>query len=119
MLLLTNNPTGLFAPNHIHYPFLARACFRAELVFGGIGPGSTADELWWVHRKMQITKLVVHYTLLSRLHEECRLGSGDDDENDLKLVLDSRKTVVLANDLKLGTVERYPHVGRLMNSANL
>lgn len=37
---------GLFSKNHIHYPAVAHACFRAELVFGGISPASTAYELW-------------------------------------------------------------------------
>lgn len=36
---------GLFSRNHIHYPAVAHACFRAELVFGGISPASTAYEV--------------------------------------------------------------------------
>jgi 4-coumarate--CoA ligase len=35
---------GLFSRNHIHYPAVAHACFRAELVFGGISPASTPYE---------------------------------------------------------------------------
>ncbi|KNG49051.1 4-coumarate-CoA ligase [Stemphylium lycopersici] len=36
---------GLFSRNHIQYPMVAHACFRAGLVFGGISPASTAFEL--------------------------------------------------------------------------
>ncbi|OAP64118.1 hypothetical protein AYL99_00090 [Fonsecaea erecta] len=100
---------GLFSRNHIHYSMLAHACFRAELVFGGISPASTPYELWHVLRKMQITSIVCHQTLLPVLREAIKLGIGPDNEK-LRLVLDPRKIVVLADNSSLDSVEGYPTV---------
>lgn len=60
---------GLFSWNHIHYPMMAHACFRAELVFGGISPASTPYELEVVMKKMRITSLVIHESLLPVLQK--------------------------------------------------
>jgi 4-coumarate--CoA ligase len=60
---------GLFSWNHIQYPMLAHACFRAELVFGGISPASTPYELSIVMKKMRITSIVIHESLLPVLKE--------------------------------------------------
>ncbi|OQU99291.1 hypothetical protein CLAIMM_04944 isoform 1 [Cladophialophora immunda] len=100
---------GLFSRNHIHYSMLAHACFRAELVFGGISPASTPYELWHVLRKMQITSIVCHETLLPVLREALKLGVGPDNEK-LRLVLDQRKIVVLADDDSLDCVGGCPTV---------
>lgn len=106
---------GLFSRNHIHYPMLAHACFRAEVVFGGISPASTAYELWWLLRKMQITSIIAHETLLPILKEALKLGSGENDKNSpLRLVLDLRKVVVLSDNSSLETVERFPTVESLV-----
>lgn len=98
---------GLFSRNHIHYPMVVQACWRSELVFGGISPASTPYELWWVLRKMQITSIMIHETLLPVLKEALKLGRGDKDELPLKLVLDSRKVIVLSEDISLDNVSGY------------
>jgi 4-coumarate--CoA ligase len=95
---------GLFSRNHLHYPAVAHACFRSELVFGGISPASTPYELWWVLRKMQITSIMCHETLLPVLQEAFKLGSGNSDNLPLKLVLDRRKVIVLSDDPTLNIV---------------
>ncbi|KAF2420734.1 4-coumarate-CoA ligase [Tothia fuscella] len=93
---------GLFSRNNVHYPMLVHACFRAELVFGGISPESTPFELWHVLRKMQITSLVCHETLLPVVVEALKLGRGP--EGELQLVLDLEKIIILSEDLSLNTV---------------
>jgi 4-coumarate--CoA ligase len=95
---------GLFSRNHLHYPAVAHACFRSELVFGGISPASTPYELWWVLRKMQITSIMCHETLLPVLQEALKLGSGQSDGLPLKLVLDHKKIVVLSDNPMLNEV---------------
>jgi 4-coumarate--CoA ligase len=105
---------GLFSRNHIHYPMVAHACFRAELVFGGISPASTPYELWWVLRKMQITSIMCHETLLPVLHAALELGAGDDDELPLKLVLDQKKIVVLSEDARRDHVDGYRTIESLV-----
>lgn len=110
----TGEILGLFSHNHIDYPLLAHACFRAELVFGGISPSSTPFELWWVLRKMQITSLVVHESLLPILGEAVKSGVGGDDGTRLKLVLDLKKVVVLSDASKLDVVKGYPTVESLI-----
>lgn len=94
---------------------LAHACFRAELVFGGISPASTPYELWWVLRKMQITSIVAHELLLPVLREALKLGSGEDDKSSsLRLVLDPKKIVVLSDDPRLVAVDGFPTVESLV-----
>lgn len=95
---------GLFSRNHVHYPSVVHACWRAELVFGGISPASTPYELWWVLRKMQITSIMVHETLLPVLSEAFKLGTGEGDDLPLKLVLDPKKIIVLSENRSLDTV---------------
>ena len=63
---------------------------------------------------MQITSLVVHHTLIPRLHEAMKLGAGGDDANGLKLILDMKKVVVLADDSSLNTVQGFPTVENLV-----
>ena len=63
---------------------------------------------------MQITSLVVHHTLLPRLHEAVKLGPGGHDGNELKLVLDLKKVVVLADDSALQEVQSYATVESLV-----
>ncbi|KAK5100733.1 hypothetical protein LTR24_000879 [Lithohypha guttulata] len=104
---------GLFSRNHIHYPMLAHACFRAELVFGGISPGSTPYELWHVMRKMQITSIVCQEALLPVLLQALRLGAGAGDGS-LRLVLDPKKIIVLSGDPSLETVQGFPTVESLV-----
>ncbi|KAJ9650239.1 hypothetical protein H2198_010451 [Neophaeococcomyces mojaviensis] len=103
---------GLFSRNHIHYPMLAHACFRAELAFGGISPGSTPFELWHVLRKMQITSLVCHEALLPVVREAIKLGKGPADQ--LQLVLDTNKIIVLSDDASLEKVQGYQTVEALV-----
>lgn len=105
---------GVFSRNHIHYPMVAHAWFRSELAFGGISPASTAYELWWVLRKMQITSLVCHETLLPVLKEAVKLGKGEGDILPLKLVLDLKKVVVLSDDARLDTVSGYMTIESLV-----
>ncbi|KAH7402092.1 4-coumarate-CoA ligase-like protein [Phaeosphaeria sp. MPI-PUGE-AT-0046c] len=105
---------GLFSRNHIHYPAIAHACFRSELVFGGISPASTPYELWWVLRKMQITSIMCHETLLPVLQEAFKLGSGESDELPLKLVLDPRKVLVLSDNAALDTVAGHRTIESLV-----
>jgi len=106
---------GLFSRNHIHYPALAHACFRSELVFGGISPASTPFELWWVLRKMQITSIVCHETLLPILIEALKLGSGEGDKSSsLRLILDTKKVIVLSDNPRLDTVDGCPTVESLV-----
>lgn len=88
---------GLFSRNHLHYPAVAHACFRSEVVFGGISPASTPYELWWVLRKMQATSIMCHETLLPVLEETFKLRSGQGDKLSLKLVLDPKKIIVLSD----------------------
>jgi 4-coumarate--CoA ligase len=108
----TGEILGLFSRNHIHYPMLAHACFRAELVFGGISPGSTPFELWHVLRKMQITSLVCHETLLPIVQEAFKLGRGSTGE--LQLVLDPGKIIVLSENPSLDQVLAHRTVESLV-----
>lgn len=106
---------GFFSRNHIHYPGAAHACFRAELVFGGISPASTPYELWWVLRKMQITSFLCHESLLPVLREAVKLGSGEGDKGShLRLVLDLKKIIVLSDNPALDTVEGHPTLESLV-----
>jgi len=105
---------GLFSRNHLHYPAVAHACFRSELVFGGISPASTPYELWWVLRKMQITSIMCHETLLPVLQEAFKLGSGEGDKLPLKLVLDPKKVIVLSDDPKLDTASGHRTIESLV-----
>ncbi|KAF1996050.1 4-coumarate-CoA ligase-like protein [Amniculicola lignicola CBS 123094] len=106
---------GLFSRNHIHYPMVAHACFRSELVFGGISPASTPYELWWVLRKMQITSIMVHESLLPVLREALKLGTGEDDKaTPLRLILDLKKIIVLADDPNLDSVSGRPTIESLV-----
>lgn len=105
---------GLFSRNHIHYPTIVHACWRSELVFGGISPASTPYELWWVLRKMQITSIMIHESLLPVLNEAVKLGSGEKDDLPLKLVLDMRKVIVLSEDAGLDTVSGHRTVESLV-----
>lgn len=105
---------GLFSRNHIHYPSIAHACFRSELVFGGISPASTSYELWWVLRKMQITSIMCHETLLPVLQEACKLGSGANDELHLKLVLNPKKVMILSDNPAVDTVCGYRTIESLV-----
>jgi 4-coumarate--CoA ligase len=105
---------GLFSRNHVHYPMVVHACWRAEVVFGGISPASTPYELWWVLRKMQITSIMVHETLLPVLKEAVKLGRGEGDELPLKLVLDQGKVVVLSEDPSLDSVDGFRTIESLV-----
>jgi 4-coumarate--CoA ligase len=109
---------GFFSPNHIHYPMLAHACFRAELAFGGISPGSTPYELWWVLRKMQITSLMLHESLLPKLNEALKLGTGEGDDlsrtKGLNMILDPSKIIVLCDDPSLDWCSGYRTVESLV-----
>ncbi|KAF9692434.1 hypothetical protein EKO04_009626 [Ascochyta lentis] len=87
---------------------------RAEVVFGGVSPESTPFELWWVMRKMQITSMMVHESLLSVLGEAVKLGRGEGDEMALKFVLAEEKVVVLSDDAKLDFVRGYRTVESLI-----
>ena len=108
---------GMFSRNTIHYPMLAHACFRSELVFGGISPGSTAFELWSILRKMQITSIFVNENLLPVLAEALKLGSGPEDGS-LRLILDPRKIIVLSEDRTLDSVQGYPTVESLVRAGS-
>lgn len=105
---------GLFSRNHLHYPTVAHACFRAELVFGGISPASTPYELWWVLRKMQITSMMCHETLLPVLKEAMKLGTGEGDDLPLKMMLDLTKVIVLSDDPKLDSVAGHRTIESLV-----
>ncbi|KAL5117185.1 hypothetical protein ACEQ8H_004873 [Pleosporales sp. CAS-2024a] len=106
---------GLFSHNHLHYPAVAHACFRSELVFGAISPASTPYELWWVLRKMQITSIMCHESLLSVLKEAFKLGSGEGDNLPLKLILSPRKIIVLSDDPRLDTVAGHRTIESLVH----
>jgi 4-coumarate--CoA ligase len=112
----TGEILGLFSRNNIHYPMLAHACFRAELVFGGISPGSTPFELWHVLRKMQITSLVCHEALLPVVEEASKLGKGPSGE--LQLVLDPGKIVVLSDNPSLDKVRTHRTVESLVREGS-
>jgi 4-coumarate--CoA ligase len=88
---------GLFSWNHIQYPVLAHACFRAELVFGGISPASTPYELAIVMKKMRITSIVVHESLLPILREA-----------------NVNVKVIVLSDSSADTVEGHPTVESLV-----
>jgi 4-coumarate--CoA ligase len=109
---------ALFSRNHIHYPMVAHACFRSELVFGGLSPASTPYELWWVLRKMQITSIMCHETLLPVLKEAINLGSGDGDDLPLKLKLDARKIIVLSDNTELDRVSGYRTIESLVREGS-
>ena len=108
---------GMFSRNTIHYPMLAHACFRSELVFGGISPGSTAFELWSILRKMQITSIFVNENLLPVLAEALKLGPGPEDGS-LRLILDPRKIIVLSENRTLDSVQGYPTVESLVRAGS-
>jgi 4-coumarate--CoA ligase len=108
----TGEILGLFSRNHIHYPMIAHACFRAELVFGGISPESTPYELWHVLRKMQITSLVCHETLLPVVREVLKLGTGENE--DLQLVLNPNKIIVLSDTPSFDQVQGHRTVESLV-----
>lgn len=106
---------GLFSRNHLHYPMVAHACFRAEVVFGGISPSSTPYELWWMLRKMQITSIMCHESLLPVLRGAMKLGdSGNDKASPLGLVLDPRKIIVLCNNPGLDAVSGHRTIESLV-----
>lgn len=106
---------GLFSRNHIHYPMVAHACFRSELVFGGISPASTPYELWWVLRKMQITSIMCHESLLPVLGEALKLGSGENDRvSPLRLVLDPSKIMVLSDNPSLDAISGHRTIESLV-----
>ncbi|KAF2015781.1 acetyl-CoA synthetase-like protein [Aaosphaeria arxii CBS 175.79] len=106
---------GLFSKNHIHYPMVAHACFRAELVFGGISPASTPFELWWVLRKMQITSLMCHESLLPVVVEALKLGSGENDKSTpLRLLLDPKKIIVLSDNPEHDRISGHPTLESLV-----
>jgi 4-coumarate--CoA ligase len=109
---------ALFSRNDLHYPMVAHACFRSELVFGGISPASTPYELWWVLRKMQITSIMCHETLLPVLKEALKLGSGDGDNLPLKLKLDPKKVVVLSDNAQLDVVSGYRTIESLVREGS-
>lgn len=88
---------GLFSWNHIQYPVLAHACFRAELVFGGISPASTPYELAIVMKKMRITSLIVHESLLPVLREA-----------------NVNVKVIVLSDSSVDNVSGYPTVEKLV-----
>ncbi|KAH7132194.1 4-coumarate-CoA ligase-like protein [Dendryphion nanum] len=106
---------GLFSRNHLHYPMVTHACFRSELVFGGISPDSTPYELWWVLRKMQITSLMCHESLLPVVAQAIELGSGENDRaSSLRLVLNPKKIIVLSDDSNLESVSGYQTIESLV-----
>jgi 4-coumarate--CoA ligase len=109
---------ALFSRNHLHYPMVAHACFRSELVFGGISPASTPYELWWVLRKMQITSIMCHETLLPVLEEALSLGSGEGDNLPLKLKLNPKKVIVLSDNAQLDTVSGHRTVESLVREGS-
>lgn len=98
---------GIFSRNHICWPLLSHSCFRAELVFGGISPGSTPFELYHVMCKMQITSIVVHESLLPVLQETIKLAPGMQNASPLPFSLDTRKIIVLSDSPDLDTVFGY------------
>lgn len=110
---------GLFSRNHLHYPMVAHACFRAELAFGGISPASTPYELWWVLRKMQITSLMCHEIILPVLKEAFKLGTGEGDNLPLKLRLDPKKVFVLSDNASLDTVSGHRTVESLVREGTI
>jgi acyl-CoA synthetase (AMP-forming)/AMP-acid ligase II len=101
---------ALFSRNHLHYPMVAHACFRSELVFGGISPASTPYELWWVLRKMQITSIMCH--------EALSLGSGEGDNLPLKLKLNPNKVIVLSDNAQLDTVSGHRTIESLVREGS-
>lgn len=109
---------ALFSKNHLQYPMVAHACFRAELVFGGISPASTAYELWWVLRKMQITSIMCHEMLLPVLSEAMKLGTGEGDDLPLKLKLNPSKVIVLSDDSKLDLVAGHRTIESLVREGS-
>lgn len=110
---------GLFSRNHVQYPMVAHACFRSELVFGGISPASTPYELWWILRKMQITSLMCHETLLPVLREALKLGNGENDKaSPLKLRLNPLKIVVLSDNPNSETVSGYRTIESLVREGS-
>ncbi|KAI4951339.1 hypothetical protein J4E91_004048 [Alternaria rosae] len=109
---------ALFSRNHLHYPMVAHACFRSELVFGGISPASTPYELWWVLRKMQITSIMCHETLLPVLREALKLGTGEGDNLPLKLKLNPHKVIVLSDNSQLDTVSGYRTIESLVREGS-
>jgi 4-coumarate--CoA ligase len=113
----TGEILGIFFRNHIHYPMLAHACFRAELVFGGISPGSTPYELWHVLRKMQITSLVCHEALLPVVQEALKLGKGENE--DLQVVLDRNRIVVLSDTPSFDQVEGHRTIESLVRQGSM
>jgi 4-coumarate--CoA ligase len=110
---------GMFSRNHIHYPMIAHACFRAELVFGGISPDSTPYELWWILRKMQITSIVCNEKLLPVLLQALKMGSGDNDKaTPLKLVLDPKKIIILSDNSELDSIDGHPTIDALVRTGS-
>ncbi|KAL1954333.1 hypothetical protein VTO42DRAFT_1407 [Malbranchea cinnamomea] len=104
---------GIFSRNHICWPLVSHACFRAELVFGGISPNSTPFELYHIMCKMQITSIVVHESLLPVLHETIK-NAANMPASTLPFVLDTRKIIVLSDDPSLDSVSGYPTLESLV-----
>lgn len=98
---------GIFARNSPSWPLVSHACFRSELVFGGISPNSTSFELYHVMRKMQITSMVVHESLLPVLQETIKQAPSMRDSTSLQFILDPKKIIVMADDPLVDTVDGY------------
>ncbi|EFR02230.1 4-coumarate-CoA ligase 2 [Nannizzia gypsea CBS 118893] len=105
---------GILSRNHLSWPLLVHACFRSELVFGSISPNSTPYELYHVMRKMQVTSMAVHESLLPLLMETVQSGPQAGNDSSLPFVFDARKIIVISDDLTLDTVQGYPTVQSLI-----
>ncbi|KMQ48494.1 4-coumarate-CoA ligase [Trichophyton rubrum] len=105
---------GILSGNHLSWPLLVHACFRSELVFGSISPNSTPYELYHVMRKMQVTSMAVHESLLPLLMDTVRNGPQTGNDSRLEFVFDTSKIVVISDDPTLHTVQGYPTVESLV-----
>ncbi|KAF1813216.1 4-coumarate-CoA ligase 2 [Eremomyces bilateralis CBS 781.70] len=108
---------GIFSRNNIYYPVIVHACFRSELVTGGISPGSTPYELFHILRRMQATSLLIHESHLPVLREAVKIAQSEDGKNGgSKLVLNPKKIIVLSDNPTADFVEQFPTVGHLIRS---
>ncbi|KAF2762904.1 4-coumarate-CoA ligase [Pseudovirgaria hyperparasitica] len=101
---------GICSRNHLDWPMLAHACFRAGVPFGGVSPASTVAEMRHVLGRMRCTGLIVHEELLGKVRRAVELARREAGG----FWLDEGKIVVLSEDRGRMEVGGWPTVEALV-----